>query len=706
MGLQLAKAFVTLQLDRSMFDSGLTAVRSNFATSMASIQGAALATLGTVAAGSFKLLTSGFGAAAEVESSLVAFEVFLGTAEKAKQMFEDLRGFAKETPFDLPETVKAARQLLNAGESADVAIESLEYLGNAASGAKANLNELVLIYNQIRGTRNLQEQDFRQLTTRSILSMRDIAKYFKVSLHEAEDMKRAGKIGFEDIRNVFKMMSSEGGKYYQYMEKMTKVFEGAMSNLRDSVGFTLSDIGSGFLKFATPVVRLATMASEGFRQIVEATKPLIPNILASVLAVSSLTGGILALRVAFVLLGLTMKKVLIGTGIGIALVALGVALGLVLTVIEKLWNAFAESEFGATALATASRNLTMAWKALSSFASQLFSALSQLASAFINLVQKVFGVDFMAAGRGMSETLGKILIQMSDFVLNFITMLAALLENWQLIWAKFPLFVKLALSYILDMFRNLFDALPQLVTFSLHLVTMAVIKFGITVIGIMSEILKSMVLLFAKFPKLLTAALMGKDTNKMVEQMSLGIVMAYAKAVKGLGGKAPDLSKVFDMSAGTKKIMKQLDKEIKAIKKSQAKFRAEAAKEEEKRKKEEEDQKGGAGRKGTLPFAVPSGVYDVPGLGRKMQEMLIGKETASKEDKDKRMMELAEVGANAQQEAVGVNRELLAAARGIEEQATESKKEEKEMVLSLRTANTIAKEMLAAIKNMPQGGLV
>jgi len=144
-------------------------------------------------------------------------------------------------------------------------METLKILGDAAAGASTDFSYLGVIFNQIRGVGKLLTQDFRQLSSRGVLSLQDIAKYYskiqgrEVGTDEAQQMISKGKVSFEDVRNILRDLTSEGGRFNNMMERQSQSLLGLLSTLRDGWNSVLRAIGEALMPIAKPLVRLGVM---------------------------------------------------------------------------------------------------------------------------------------------------------------------------------------------------------------------------------------------------------------------------------------------------------------------------------------------------------------------------------------------------------------------------------------------------------------
>lgn len=170
---------------------------------------------------------------ASAERQAVAFETFLGSAEKAKTLLADLRKFAATTPFELPEVTEAAKTLAAKGVEVNQIIPTIKRLGEIAAGADKPLNQLLFVYGQIKDQGRAMGQDLNQLTNAGI-SIGDIAKALNIGTGEVRDFVSQGKFGFAELEKVIVSVTSEGGRFNGLMDKLGGTTAVKLSNLNDA----------------------------------------------------------------------------------------------------------------------------------------------------------------------------------------------------------------------------------------------------------------------------------------------------------------------------------------------------------------------------------------------------------------------------------------------------------------------------------------
>lgn len=242
------------------------------------------------------IAVSSLQAAGKFEQTTIAFETMLGSASKTTKLLDDLTQFAAKTPFEMPEIEQAARGLVMFGERGDELMKTLNLLGNAAAGTSTDFGMVALVFNQIRGVGHLLTQDFRQLSTRGILSLQDIADHFHTTTEAAQAMLSGGKISFDDLKAILGDLSKDGGRFANLMEKQSHSLLGVWSTLKDDINIMKRQLGEDLAPAAKAVVNQFIEWADAIRESDSAFKPLI-SALVGVGAVSgpliTTTGGLL-----------------------------------------------------------------------------------------------------------------------------------------------------------------------------------------------------------------------------------------------------------------------------------------------------------------------------------------------------------------------------------------------------------------------------
>lgn len=206
------------------------------------------------------------------ETLNVQFEVFLGSAEKAKTTLADLNKFSIETPFTPDQVNAAGRSLLAFGFTTEQLLPTLKMVGDVSSAVGKDFNELATIYGKARTAGTLYAEDINQLTEAGIPIIEELSKVMGVQVDQVKKLGSEGKLHFADLETAFANMTGEGGRFSGMMDKMSQSTAGLMSTIEGKLQDELRAIGQAML----PVVRTV---AEGFEPAFKAVKDVITEAL-------------------------------------------------------------------------------------------------------------------------------------------------------------------------------------------------------------------------------------------------------------------------------------------------------------------------------------------------------------------------------------------------------------------------------------------
>lgn len=179
----------------------------------------------------------------EFQQLEASFNTMLGSEEKADALMQQLIRTAATTPFDLQSVAGGARQLLAYGENVENVNEDLIRLGNIAAGLNQPLSDLIYLYGTTMTQGRLYTADYNQFVGRGIPLGRELANVLGVAEGKVREMVEAGKVGFLEVQQALQNLTNEGGMFYNLMEEQSKTITGRISNIEDSIGMMMNEIG-------------------------------------------------------------------------------------------------------------------------------------------------------------------------------------------------------------------------------------------------------------------------------------------------------------------------------------------------------------------------------------------------------------------------------------------------------------------------------
>jgi len=286
--IEAARAFVRIYADDSQLRSTLAGLKGQLQRTSEAFSGIATnATIAGIGAAAAGVVTVG----ANAERTAVAFEVMLGSADRAKRMLDEIYALGAKSPFGAAEFMQAGQVLLNFGASADSVLPTLSMLGDIAAGDSEKLQRMTMVYGQMTAAGRLMGQDLLQMINAGFNPLQQISEATGESMMELKKRMEAGGISSGEVAAAFKAATSEGGRFYGMTNRISKTTIGIWMTLKDEILLLAKDMSGHLL----PAVNM-TLA--GVRVIVSLFGKWGKGIVYSAVALVTFLGVMKALTIA------------------------------------------------------------------------------------------------------------------------------------------------------------------------------------------------------------------------------------------------------------------------------------------------------------------------------------------------------------------------------------------------------------------------
>lgn len=235
--------------------------------------------LGVGALGSIAVKT-----ASANEQAAIAFELLLGSADKAQKFLGEVQKFAAATPFEMPQLRTAASRLLAVGVNAKDILPLLEALGDATSGmgtGAEGIERAVTALTQMRMKTKVTAEEMLQLTEAGIPAWQSLAAVLNTDVQTAMKMVERREV---DAGKVFDAIQQKAGPAMQrlngMMERQSTTLAGVWSTFKDNASQALAT-------FAEP-------ALPGLKRLIEGTAAAVPQVLETLRKMGNQVRGVFA----------------------------------------------------------------------------------------------------------------------------------------------------------------------------------------------------------------------------------------------------------------------------------------------------------------------------------------------------------------------------------------------------------------------------
>ncbi len=190
-----------------------------------------------------QLAGSIFNTRSQFQQLEISFNTMLGSADKSKQLMDELIQTAAHTPFDMSSITSGAKQLLAYGTEAKDVNKTLVQLGDIASGLNIPLGDLVYLYGTTVSQGRMFTMDLRQFMGRGVPLAEELGKILHQNTTEVQESVSKGKVTSDIFKEAIANMTQAGGRFGGLMEQQSKTLEGQWSNIGDSIQQMFNEIG-------------------------------------------------------------------------------------------------------------------------------------------------------------------------------------------------------------------------------------------------------------------------------------------------------------------------------------------------------------------------------------------------------------------------------------------------------------------------------
>lgn len=261
----------SLKFDTEINESGFNSGISKLGGIAKKGAGVAVAAVGAVTAALGAGVVAGVKYNASIESYQTSFEVMTGSAEKAAEVIDKLKKVGAETPFELPDLADTTQLLMNYGFSADEAMDSMMMLGDISQGSAEKMSRIATAYGQMSSAGKVSLEDVKQMIEAGFNPLQEISESTGESVASLYDRISKGTISVDEITASMQRATSEGGKYFQSMEKQSQTFSGLISTLKDNaqqlLGEVVKPISDGLTESLLPAaISAIEQLTQGFEE--------------------------------------------------------------------------------------------------------------------------------------------------------------------------------------------------------------------------------------------------------------------------------------------------------------------------------------------------------------------------------------------------------------------------------------------------------
>lgn len=226
---------------------------------------------------------------ASIEQYETSFATMTGSAEEAADIVARLNKIGAETPFEFTDLADTTNMLMQFGFTADEAIESMQMLGDISQGSADKMGSISRAYAKMRSSQKVTLEDINMMIDAGFNPLQEISDQTGESMQSLYDRISSGSMSVDEVTQAMQRATSEGGKYFQSMQKQSQTVTGMISTLQDNAQQLLGQViqpisesfGTQLLPAAIGAIEQLTTAfqTQGMEGLIMAGGQIISNLL-------------------------------------------------------------------------------------------------------------------------------------------------------------------------------------------------------------------------------------------------------------------------------------------------------------------------------------------------------------------------------------------------------------------------------------------
>lgn len=405
----------------------------------------------------------------ELEQFQVQFETLTGSAKKAQEIVARLNDIAAKTPFETADLAEVTNMLMQYGLTADDAIGQMKILGDISLGNSDKMKRIATAYGQMSSAGKVQLEDIKQMIEAGFSPLQEISQRTGESMESLYDRISKGKMSVDEIRESMMNATSEGGKYYQAMDKQSQSLAGQLSTLRDNITIMAASFGDILAPVIEKLVGLLSTLTAwlnnldpGFKAIILTMALLLAAVGPVLLIVGQFATAISSIMTVASVAGTALAAM--NLSIAAIMGPVAIAIGVIAALILAFKNLYANSEEFRSKFNVLLDILAAKFDETKQSIGNIIASLVEIIKAIIVQLQPIIN-DIVMLVKDIVITV----VDMADNVVGAISGLVQIIEgivqvfaavltgDWKSLWDGLGKILKGALAVVTNVFQGFVD---------------------------------------------------------------------------------------------------------------------------------------------------------------------------------------------------------------------------------------------------------
>ncbi len=184
----------------------------------------------------------------ELEHQKIAMNTIFGDKGKTNELFGQIKGLARTSPFGVMELSKSVKALSAYGVQYNEIYETAKRLADISAATSVDINRLILAFGKTRSRGFLDGLEAKQFAYANIPIYEMVRKKLEelegqaVTTQEVMERMRKREISFDIVKDVLWDITDPGGKFYDMQEALAGSVKTSWKLVRDNIELMFGEI--------------------------------------------------------------------------------------------------------------------------------------------------------------------------------------------------------------------------------------------------------------------------------------------------------------------------------------------------------------------------------------------------------------------------------------------------------------------------------
>ena len=181
----------------------------------------------------------------QLEQQRLSLSAILGDVEKANTLFGQVKELAIKSPFGVVQIDQMTKQLAAYSFEYEELFDWTKRLADISAATGTEVSRLALALGHVRSEGALSGYTLRQFAMANVPVLRMLSENLGISTKEVRERVKKKEISTEDVQDILKQLTDEGGMFYNAQETMSEALNAKYKNLRDAFDIMYGEIAEG-----------------------------------------------------------------------------------------------------------------------------------------------------------------------------------------------------------------------------------------------------------------------------------------------------------------------------------------------------------------------------------------------------------------------------------------------------------------------------